>query len=139
MTTSAAKTKSMGLLADLPTGRQARRCHARPTEHLSIEINLGLVVRAGFLHRYLPIFCTVSNSRRLSGLSHRDNFIVTANLSPLIGTVPARTTDLRNTVHWIISRPVGRAKTPTYRQVGMPTPTQTATPHTTGPLAVRLL
>jgi hypothetical protein len=23
-------TKSMGLLADLPTGRQARRCHANP-------------------------------------------------------------------------------------------------------------
>jgi len=32
-------------------------------------------------------FCTGSNSRRLSGHSHRDNFIVTANLSPLIGTV----------------------------------------------------
>ena len=32
-------------------------------------------------------FCTGSNSRRLSGLSHRDHFIMTANLSPLIGTV----------------------------------------------------
>jgi hypothetical protein len=32
-------------------------------------------------------FCTGSNSRRLPGLSHLDNFIVTANLSPLIGTV----------------------------------------------------
>jgi hypothetical protein len=32
-------------------------------------------------------FCTGSNPRRLSGHSHRDHFIVTANLSPLIGTV----------------------------------------------------
>ena len=32
-------------------------------------------------------FCTGSNPRRLSGLSHRDNFIMTANLSPLTGTV----------------------------------------------------
>jgi hypothetical protein len=32
-------------------------------------------------------FCTWSNSRRLSGHSHRDHFILTANLSPLIGTV----------------------------------------------------
>jgi hypothetical protein len=26
-----------------------------------------------FLHRHLPIICTVSNSRRLSGLSHLDH------------------------------------------------------------------
>jgi hypothetical protein len=30
-------------------------------------------------------FYTGSNPRRLSGLSHRDHFIMTANLSPLIG------------------------------------------------------
>jgi hypothetical protein len=30
-------------------------------------------------------FYTGSNSRHLSGLSNRDNFIMTANLSPLIG------------------------------------------------------
>jgi hypothetical protein len=52
-------------------------------------------------------FCTGSNPRRLSGLSHRDHFIVTANFSPLIGTV----------------------------QKYMPTPTQTATKSTAGPLA----
>jgi hypothetical protein len=52
-------------------------------------------------------FCTGSNSRRLSGHSHRDNFIVTANSSPLIGTV----------------------------QKHMPTLTQTAT--NPNPLAVR--
>jgi hypothetical protein len=52
-----------------------------------------------FLHRYLPIFCTVSNSRRLSGLCHLDNFIVTRNFLPPIGTM----------------------------QKLMPTPTQTAT------------
>jgi len=50
--------------------------------------------------------CTGSNSRRLSGLSHLDNFIVTANLSPLIGTV----------------------------QKLMPTPTHSATKSTSGPL-----
>jgi len=51
---------------------------------------------------------TGSNSRCLSGLSHRDNFIVTANLSPLIGTV----------------------------QKHMPTPTQTST--NPNPLAVSI-
>jgi hypothetical protein len=51
-------------------------------------------------------FHTGSNSRRLSGLSHLDNFIVTANLSPLIGTM----------------------------QKHMPTLTQTATNQTAGPL-----
>jgi len=49
----------------------------------------------------------VTNPAHLSGLSHLDHFIVTRNLSPSIGTV----------------------------QKHMPTPTQTATPHTTGPLA----
>jgi hypothetical protein len=53
-------------------------------------------------------FCTGSNSHRLSGLSHLDNFIMTANLSPLIGTV----------------------------QKHMPTLTRTATKSTSGPLAV---
>ena len=51
-------------------------------------------------------FCTGSISRRLSGHSHLDHFILTAKLSPLIGTV----------------------------QKHMPTRTQTATPYTTGPL-----
>jgi hypothetical protein len=55
-------------------------------------------------------FYTGSNSRRLSGLSHLDNFIVTANSSPLIGTM----------------------------QKHMPTRTQTATPYTTGPLGFML-
>jgi len=53
-------------------------------------------------------FYTGSNPRRLSGLSHRDNFIVTANLSPLIGTM----------------------------QKHMPTPTQTST--NPNPLAVSI-
>ena len=47
----------------------------------------------------------VTTSRRLSGLSHLDNFIVTRKSCPLTGTV----------------------------QKHMPTLTQTATPHTTGP------
>jgi hypothetical protein len=55
-------------------------------------------------------FCTGSNPRRLSGLSHRDNFILTSNLSPLIRTV----------------------------QKQMPTLTQTATNQTAGPLATML-
>jgi hypothetical protein len=83
VTIPATVTKSMGLLADAPL--------------------------SWFLHRHLPIYCTVSNSRRLSGLSHLDNFIVTRNSCPLTGTLQKR----------------------------MPTPTQTATSHTTGPLAVR--
>jgi len=52
-------------------------------------------------------FCTGSNPCRLSGHSHRDNFIMTANSSPSIGTV----------------------------QKHMPTPTQTAS--NPNPLAVR--
>jgi len=48
----------------------------------------------------------MTTSYRLSGLSHLDNFIVTRKSCPLTGTL----------------------------QKHMPTPTQTATPHTTGPL-----
>jgi len=42
-------------------------------------------------------FCTGSISRRLSGLSHLDYFIMTANLSPLIGTVQKRMPTLTRT------------------------------------------
>jgi hypothetical protein len=49
----------------------------------------------------------VTNPAHLSGLSHLDNFIVTRKSCPLIGTL----------------------------QKHMPTPTQTATPYTTGPLS----
>ena len=63
-----------------------------------------------FLHRHLPIFCTVSNSCRLSGLGHLDYFIVTAKSCPSTGIV----------------------------QKHMPTPTQTATTHTTEPLGCML-
>src|SRR5450759_2319131 len=52
----------------------------------------------------------VTNSYHLSGLSHLDNFIVTRKSCPLTGTL----------------------------QKLMPTLTQTATPHTTGPLGVRV-
>jgi hypothetical protein len=55
-------------------------------------------------------FCTGSNSRRLSGHSHRDNFIATRNISPLIGTM----------------------------QKHMPTLTRSATKSTSGPLYVML-
>jgi hypothetical protein len=51
-------------------------------------------------------FCTRSNSRRLPGHSHLDNFIVTRNISPLIGTM----------------------------QKHMPTLTRSATKSTSGPL-----
>jgi len=52
----------------------------------------------------------MTTSRHLSGLSHLDNFIVTRKSCPLTGTL----------------------------QKHMPTPTQAATTHTTGPLAVTL-
>jgi len=39
----------------------------------------------------------VTNPARLSGLSHRDNFIMTANLSPLIGTVQKQMLTLTGT------------------------------------------
>jgi len=55
-------------------------------------------------------FYTRSNPRRLSGLSHLDHFIMTANLSPLIGTV----------------------------QKHMPTRTRSATKSTSGPLTCML-
>jgi hypothetical protein len=50
----------------------------------------------------------VTTPYHLSGLSHLDNFIMTRKSCPLTGTLQKR----------------------------MPTPTQTATPHTTGPLGV---
>jgi len=50
----------------------------------------------------------VTNSFHLSGLTHLDNFIVTQNSCPSTGTM----------------------------QKHMPTLTQTATPHTTGPLCL---
>jgi len=56
----------------------------------------------------------VTNPAHLSGLSHLDNFIVTRKSCPLTG--PDSYRDL---------------------QKRMPTLTQTATPHTTGPLAFR--
>ena len=51
-------------------------------------------------------YLDLTNSYHLSGLTHLDNFIVTRKSCPLTGTL----------------------------QKHMPTPTQTATPHTTGPL-----
>ena len=53
-------------------------------------------------------YLDLTNSYHLSGLTHLDNFIVTRKSCPLTGTV----------------------------QKLMPTLTQTATPHTTGPLAI---
>jgi len=53
-------------------------------------------------------YLDVTNSYHLPGLSHLNNFIVTRKFCPLIGTVQKR----------------------------MPTLTQTATPHTTGPLTI---
>ena len=82
MTNPATETKSIGLLAD------------------------ALVVMV-FASPSGQFYHDVTNPAHLPGLSHLDNFIVTRNLSPSIGTVQKR----------------------------MPTPTQTATPHTTGPLA----
>jgi hypothetical protein len=73
-------------------------------------MSMGLLADAPlswFLHRHLPIFCTGINSRCLSGRSHLENFIMTRNISPFIGTV----------------------------QKHMSTLTRTATTHTTGPLA----
>src|SRR5450759_5187871 len=54
-------------------------------------------------------YLDVTTPYHLSGLSHLDNFIVTRKSCPLTGTLQKR----------------------------MPTLTQTATPHTTGPLAAR--
>jgi hypothetical protein len=54
-------------------------------------------------------YLDVTTPFHLSGLSRLDNFIVTRKSCPLTGTLQKR----------------------------MPTPTQTATPHTTGPLGLR--
>jgi hypothetical protein len=72
----AAVTKSMGLPSDAPL--------------------------SWFLHRHLPVFIPGVFLGRLPGHRHLDHFIVTANSSPLIGTLQKR----------------------------MPTLTQTATPYT---------
>jgi hypothetical protein len=74
------------------------------------------VNRAAGRHAVVMVFASQSgqfyldatNPAHLSGLSHLDNFIVTRKSCPLTGTL----------------------------QKHMPTPTQTATPHTTGPLCL---
>jgi len=81
MTTPAAETKSIGLLAFA----HAVMVFASPSGQFYLD---------------------VTNSYHLSGHSRLDNFIVTRKSCPLTGTL----------------------------QKHMPTPTQTATPHTTGPL-----
>jgi hypothetical protein len=81
LTNPAAVTKSMGLPSD--------------------------ALLSWFLHCHLPVFIPGVFLGRLPGHRHLDHFIVTANLSPSIGTV----------------------------QKHMPTLTQTAPNPTTGPLA----
>jgi hypothetical protein len=77
-------------------------------ETMSIGL-LACALLSWFLHRYLDNFIlTGLNPAHLPGLSHLDNFIVTKKSCPLTGTL----------------------------QKLMPTLTQTATPHTTGPLGV---
>jgi hypothetical protein len=65
-----------------------------------------------FLHRHLPVFVPGVFPGRLSGLSHLDHFIVTANSSPLIGTVQK-----------LMPTP-----TPLLRRGRLPAPKQTAEP-----------
>src|SRR5664280_675763 len=75
------------------------------------SVNRAAVLRAVvmvFASQSGQFYLDVTNSYYLSGLSHLDNFIVTRNSCQLTGTV----------------------------QKHMPSPTQTATPHTTGPLVV---
>jgi len=52
----------------------------------------------------------MTNPARLSGPRHLDSFIVTPNFRPLIGILPARTTET-NPLPGLFSRSVGRAKT----------------------------
>ena len=70
-----------------------------------------------FLHRHLPIFFTVRNPFRLSGLCHLENFTVIRKLSPLNGTVQKHLPTL----------------TPLLRRGRLP-----ASPHTTEKLATMI-
>ena len=84
--------------------------------HLDLSCYQDNVNRAAGRRAVVMVFASPSgqfyrdmtNPAHLSGLSHLDNFIVTLKSCPLTGTLQKR----------------------------MPTPTQTATPHTAGPLGV---
>jgi hypothetical protein len=81
------------------------------TYPVTVTKSMGLsaiALLSWFLHLHLPILCTVSNSHRLSGLGHLDNFTVTRNILHPVGTM----------------------------QKHMPTPTQTST--NPNPLAVSI-
>ena len=78
---------------------------AAKTESIGLQANARVVMV--FASPSGQFYLDVTNSYRLPGLSRLDNFIVTRKSCPLTGTV----------------------------QKHMPTLTQTATPHTTGPLA----
>jgi hypothetical protein len=93
----------------------------KPTYHIlgtltspaAVTRSMGLpsdALLSWFLHRHLPNFIPGVFLGRLSGHRHLDHFILTSNLSPLIGTV----------------------------QKHMPTLTQTAPNPTTGPLCLSL-
>jgi len=78
---------------------------AAETKSIGLPANAQL---SWFLHRHQDNYIVTRKlTSVLPGLIHLDNFIVTLNSCPLTGTLQKR----------------------------MPTPTQTATPHTTGPLA----
>ena len=80
------------------------------TNPAAVTMSIGLLsnaqLSAFFVSPLRQFYRDGTTSRRLSGLSHLDNFIVRRKSCPLTGTL----------------------------QKHMPTPTQTATPHTTGPL-----
>src|SRR5512133_1473744 len=78
------------------------------TVTMSIGLPADALVVMVFASPSGQIYHDVTTSYHLSGLSHLDNFIVTRKSCPLTGTLQKR----------------------------MPTLTQTATPHTTGPLGV---
>ncbi len=78
-----------------------------PTDQTTSQRNKIWIGRSGgvFAQPSGQLYHDVTTSYHLSGLSHLDNFIVTRKSCPLTGTLQKR----------------------------MPTLTQTATPHTTGP------
>ena len=88
-TDPAAETKSIGLQADLPTGRQA-------LELSCICPDMRSIVR-GFCTSPRQFYRDSTNPAHLSGPRHLDNFALTKKPCPLTGTLQKRMPTLTQT------------------------------------------
>jgi hypothetical protein len=100
LTVPAAETGSIGLPANLPTGRQARWRHV-------------------FCSPSGQFYRDMTNPAHLSGPRHLDSFIVTPNAHPSIGTLQKRMPTLTRTATKLNRRAVRLSKNLLYLLITM--------------------